>query len=328
MKDIVSKVPTPLIEAELTPDKFMRDTNKGGNQIYIVTAHNSPNIMAEIGRLREITFRQAGGGTGKETDIDEYDVAEVPYQQLIVWDPDSKEILGGYRYILCNQLGFDSMGEPNLATARMFHFTDKFKEEYLPHTIELGRSFVQPDYQSSKAGAKALFALDNLWDGLGGLTVDHPEMKYFFGKMTMYTHFNITARNHILYFLRKYFNDHEELVYPKSDFRLEFDFSEIEKIYTEDNFSEDYKKLSKNVRNFKENIPPLVNAYMNLSPSMKVFGTAVNDHFGNVEETGIILTIEDIYKAKKDRHIETYITRRKHTFAHNLIPKIFTKKGH
>jgi hypothetical protein len=312
MKEIIAKVPTHLIEAELTVDKLMRPTNKGGNLIYIVTAHDSPNIMNEIGRLREITFRQAGGGTGKELDVDEYDTAEVPYKQLIVWDPDSKEILGGYRYILCNQLGFDENGDPNLATARMFHFTEKFKTEYLPYTMELGRSFVQPDYQSSKAGAKALFALDNLWDGLGALTIDHSEMKYFFGKVTMYTHFNVIARNHILYFLRKHFYDHEELVYPKDPFRLDIDFSEIEGKYNGANFTEDYKILTKYVREFGENIPPLVNAYMNLSPTMKTFGTSVNDHFGDVEETGIILTISDIYEAKKDRHIETYINLKGH----------------
>lgn len=307
MKEIISKIPTHEIEAELTEDKFMRDTNKGGNKIYIITAHDSPNIMKEIGRLREITFRMAGGGTGKEIDIDEYDTSEKPYKQLIVWDPEAKEILGGYRYILCDDLATSETGEPILATARMFQFTPKFTQEFLPHTIELGRSFVQPEYQSSKAGAKALFALDNLWDGLGALTVDHPEMQYFFGKVTMYTHFNMEARNHILYFLRKHFNDKQELVFPKDNYRLEIDFGEITQQYASSTFQEDYKILSKKVREFGENIPPLVNAYMNLSPTMKTFGTAVNDHFGNVEETGILLTINDIYNAKKDRHIETYI---------------------
>lgn len=317
MKEIISKIPTHEIEAELTEEKFMRDTNKGGNKIYIVTAHDSPKIMEEIGRLREITFRMAGGGTGKATDIDSYDTASKPYKQLIVWDPDAKEILGGYRYILCDDLGLNEDGEPNLATARMFTFTDKFKTQYLPHTIELGRSFVQPEYQSSKAGAKALFALDNLWDGLGALTVDHPEMKYFFGKVTMYTHFNIEARNHILYFLRKHFNDKHELVYPKDNYRLEIDFGKIAELYNSESFQEDYKVLSKNVREFSENIPPLVNAYMNLSPTMKSFGTAVNDHFGNVEETGILLTINDIYNAKKDRHVETYINSKGGTLIQN-----------
>jgi hypothetical protein len=310
MKDIVTKVPTHLIEAELTPDKFMRDTNKGGNKIFIITAADSPNIMQEIGRLREITFRQAGGGTGKETDIDSYDTCEVPYKQLIVWDPDAKEILGGYRYMLCDTLGYTKEGEPKLATARMFHFSDKFKKDFLPKTIELGRSFVQPEYQSSKAGAKALFALDNLWDGLGALTVDHPNMKYFFGKVTMYTHFNVEARNHILYFMNLYFSDKEALVFPKSDFKLEFDFTRIDSFYSGNNFNEDYKMLSKKVRELGENIPPLVNAYMSLSPTMRTFGTALNDVFGDVEETGIILTISDIYEAKRDRHVETYLTSR------------------
>lgn len=313
MKEIISKIPTEEIEAELTENKFMRETNKGGNKIYITTAHDSPKIMQEIGRLREITFRKAGGGTGKSVDIDNYDTDEFPYKQLIVWNPDAKEIIGGYRYILCNNLGYTLDGEPNLATARMFHFTEKFQEEFLPLTMELGRSFVTPDYQSSKAGAKALFALDNLWDGLGALTVDHPEMKYFLGKVTMYTHFNVEARNHILYFLRKHFNDHEELVYPKAYYLLNTDFKDIPSHYTGTDFKEDYKILSKNVRDLGENIPPLVNAYMNLSPTMKSFGTSVNDHFGNVEETGILLTIKDIYNAKKDRHIETYVNAREQT---------------
>lgn len=313
MKEIVSRLPVELIEKELTPDKFMRVTNKGGNEIYIVTAHNSPNVMHEIGRLREITFRQAGGGTGKDTDIDNYDISEKPYKQLIVWNPDAKEIIGGYRYLLCDDLGYDENGEPMLATARMFKFSDKFLNEYLPHTIELGRSFVTPDYQSSKAGAKALYALDNLWDGLGALTVDHPEMKYFFGKVTMYTHFNVTARNYILSYLRKHFNDPDGLVIPKQGFNLNIDFSEVESVFDKEDSREDYKTLSKMVRENGENIPPLINAYMSLSPTMRVFGTAVNDRFGDVEETGIILTIEDIYKAKIDRHIETYINMRENT---------------
>lgn len=309
MKDIISKVPVEVILSELTPDKKMRDTNKGGNEIYIVTAHDSPNIMNEIGRLREITFREAGGGTGLESDIDEYDIQEKPYKQLIVWNPDEQEILGGYRYLLCDDIGYNQQGEPNLATSHMFRFTPKFLTDYMPYMIELGRSFVQPVYQSSKAGAKALFALDNLWDGLGALTVDHPNMKYFFGKVTMYTHFNVKARDLILCFLRKYFDDKEQLLETKEKYKLEFDFSEIEHLFTGNDFKKDYKTLTRLVREYGENIPPLVNAYMNLSPTMKVFGTAINDDFGDVEETGIVLNIKDIYEAKRDRHIKSYIKR-------------------
>jgi hypothetical protein len=263
--------------------------------------------MYEIGRLREITFRDAGGGTGKETDIDNYDTADYPYKQLIVWDPDAREILGGYRYMLCSEAPVDENGEIQMATSKLFTLSERFIKEFLPHTLELGRSFVQPAYQSSKAGAKALFALDNLWDGLGALTVDHSEIKYFFGKVTMYTHFHNEARNLIQYFFKKYFRDKENLVYPKKPVEFDYNEEEMQAIFSGANYREDYRILVQSVRQFGENVPPLINAYMNLSPSMKTFGTALNDKFGGVLETGIIVTIKDIYEVKYDRHIETYI---------------------
>lgn len=307
MKEIVAPLPKEKIIAELTPDKLLRKTNKGGNEIYILTHHDSPSVMHEIGRLREITFRDAGGGTGKETDIDNYDISDYPYKQLIVWDPDAREILGGYRYILCPEAPIDENGEVQMATSRLFHLSERFIREFLPHTLELGRSFVQPAYQSSKAGAKALFALDNLWDGLGALTVDHPEIQFFFGKVTMYQHFHNEARNLIQYFFKKYFRDKENLVYPKKPVEFGYDENEMKSIFTGVDYKEDYRILVQSVRQFGENVPPLINAYMNLSPSMKTFGTAMNEKFGGVLETGIIVTIKDIYEVKYDRHIETYI---------------------
>jgi hypothetical protein len=307
MKKVIAPLPRKEIYAELTPSKLLRKTNKGGNEIYIVTHHDSPALMHEIGRLREITFRDAGGGTGEETDIDVYDTAVSPYKQLIVWNPDAKEILGGYRYILCAEAPKDEHGHVQLATSHLFDFSQRFIDEFLPYSLELGRSFVQPAYQSSKAGAKALFALDNLWDGLGALTVDHPEIKYFFGKITMYSHFHNEARNLIQFFFKKYFRDRENLVYPKEPVEFEMDMDAMEKLFIGENYKEDYKILLQNVRQYGENVPPLINSYMNLSPSMKTFGTSKNKEFGEVLETGIILTIEDIYSIKVDRHIETYI---------------------
>lgn len=307
MKDIVAPLPKEQIIAELTPEKLLRKTNKGGNEIYVATHNDSPALMHEIGRLREITFRDAGGGTGKETDIDAFDTAEVPYKQLIVWDPEAREILGGYRYIVCSEAPIDENGEVQMATSRLFHLSDKFIKDFLPYTLELGRSFVQPAYQSSRAGAKALFALDNLWDGLGALTVDHSDTEYFFGKVTMYSHFHDEARNLIQYFFKKYFRDKENLVCPKNPVDFEMNEQEMEAVFKGKDYRENYRILVQAVRQFGENVPPLINAYMNLSPSMKTFGTAKNENFGGVLETGIIVTIKDIYQVKYDRHIETYI---------------------
>jgi len=97
------------------------------------------------------------------------------------------------------------------------------------------------------------------------------------------------------------------LAYPKDPVEFEFDVAAMKKLFIGKDYSEDYKILIQSVRSFGENVPPLINAYMNLSPSMKTFGTINNEKFGNVLETGIILTISDIYNAKVDRHIETYI---------------------
>lgn len=308
MKEIIPPVPRELLEAELTPEKFQRKTNKADNEIYILTSHDSPNLMREIGRLREITFRSAGGGIGEEIDIDHYDIdTDNPYQQLIVWDPANKEILGGYRFIHCGSLVNVTEGELPLATAHLFGFSNKFIRDYMPYVIELGRSFVQPEYQSSKAGSKALFALDNLWDGLGALMIDFPEVKYFFGKVTMYTQYNKEARNMILYFFGKYFIDPDRLVWAKKPMVLDYDRQKMDELFDGKDFDEAYKILSAEVRKLGENIPPLINSYMNLTPNMRTFGTAISDEFGDVEETGIMLSIEDMYDVKIDRHVSSYL---------------------
>ncbi|NOU60078.1 GNAT family N-acetyltransferase [Marinifilum caeruleilacunae] len=326
MKEIIPPVPREELEKELTEERFVRKTNKGSNEIYSFTHHDSPNLMREVGRLREITFRKAGGGTGKEIDIDKFDIDEKPYHQLIVWDPKAREILGGYRYILCKDAPVDENGDTYLATSRLFEFSEDFKKNYMPHTIELGRSFVQPDYQSIKKGRKSLYALDNLWDGLGSLIIDYPEIKYFFGKVTMYPDYNRDARNHILYFMDKMFNDPDNLATPTTPLVTNMDEEKLAKDFCHDTFEENYKVLSQNVRSNGENIPPLINAYMGLSPTMKCFGTAVNKHFGDVEETGIMITISDVYDQKIDRHTSSYLS-----FLKIKLPKkpnlgIFKKK--
>ena len=307
MEPIMPPVSLDLIKAELTPSKKLRDTNKGSNEIYVVNHFDSPNIMLEIGRLREEAFRDSGGGSGLAADIDDFDTMENPYQQLIVWDPESERILGGYRFILGGDIKINENGQPHLATSHMFHFSEKFIKEYLPYTIELGRSFVSPDYQSSKAGAKAIFALDNLWDGLGALAIQRPNMKYFFGKMTMYPEYNREARDLIQYFLFKHFEDKEKLVVPMEPLVIETPVSYMESVLTEKEFKEDYKLLNAEVRKHGVNIPPLVNAYMSLSPTMKMFGGGINHEFSEAEETCILISFDEIYESKISRHVDSFL---------------------
>lgn len=307
MQEIIDPVDKGLLKAELTKDKLLRRTNKSNNEIYIVTAHDSPNVMREIGRLREIAFRFYGGGTGMEVDIDEYDTMDNAYRQLVVWSPEDEMILGGYRFLCGPDVKFDENGKPMLATSHLFNFSDEFIKDYLPYTVELGRSFVTLEYQSTRAGAKGLFVLDNLWDGLGALSVVDPTLKYYFGKVTMYNSYNTEARNMILYFLSLHFPDKDKLVTPIYPLCTETDIEKMKALFPHENFKDNYRILNTEVRKLGINVPPLVSAYMSLSPQMRVFGTAVNHEFGDVEETGILIAINEILEDKKKRHIETYL---------------------
>ncbi len=300
MKPIIQPVDRKLIIDELTPDKYIRDTNRGGNMLYDVTAADSPNIMREIGRLREISFRSAGGGTGKDVDIDEYDTdPENPYRQLIVWDPDQMEVLGGYRYIDCS----GGLDPAKMATSELFNFSKRFVKDVLPYTMELGRSFVQPLYHRLNLKRKGIFALDNLWDGLGALTVKYDTHRYFFGKVTMYSTYNVKARNILLYFLNHFFPDKELLVTPIEPLDTDASNPYYASLFEGMEYKEAYRELVARLKEMGEMIPPLINSYMSLSPSMRVFGTSINKDFGGVEEAGILMKIEDIYPEKIERHI-------------------------
>lgn len=308
MKTIIDRIDREVIKSELTPAKFLRPTNKAQNEIYIVTAHDSPNVMREIGRLRELSFRSGGGGTGEELDTDKYDYMENPYKQLIVWDPHSEEIIGGYRFLSGADVKLKENGQPGFVMSHLFRFNDKFIKEYMPYTIELGRAFVQPDYQTTKMGMKSLFALDNLWDGLGALIHSVKDAKYFIGKVTIYENFPLVARELIYEYMKKHFSDPDELIMPLvpvpvSDKNIEF----AKTVFTHDNPADDYKLLIKAVRAEGENVPAMFNAYLTLTDTMKVFGSIQDHEFGSVYETGMMVIMDDLHENKRQRYIQPYI---------------------
>ena len=305
IQKIIDPIPAEAILEELTMEKFFRKTNNAGNEIYILSAHDSPNTMREIGRLREISFRNAGGGTGLDCDIDDFDTRDAHcFKQLIVWNPIDKAIVGGYRFLFCKDLPLDENGQPDTPTSELFLYSEKFVKDYLPYTIELGRSFVQPNYQPTKCLSKGMYSLDNLWDGLGTLIGEFPESKYYFGKVTMYPQLDRLSRDMILYFMQKHFPDKENLVAPRPELNLPIlaDQKMLEELFTCDNYRDNYRILVKKVRERGAAVPPLVNAYMSLSSTTRTFGTALNPGFGQVEETGLLVTLSDIFPEKTERH--------------------------
>lgn len=308
MEKILDPVNPELLKAELTPEKKLCDTNKAGNEIYVVDCLDAPNVLLEIGRLREISFRDSGGGTGLSVDLDEFDTTpDRPYKQIVVWDPEASAIIGGYRYILGPDIKIQADGQPHLTSSHMFHYSDKFINEYLPHVMELGRSFVRPEYQSSKAGAKAIFALDNLWDGIAAVIFRHPNIFYLIGKMTIYPAFDASCRELIQHFLWKHFPDPDELVRPKNPVLPVTDGRLLDLILKDADFKSDYRNLKDAIRRLGSNIPPLVNSYMNISPTMKMLGTGINDLFFDAYETGIMIHFDEIYEDKRDRHKQPYL---------------------
>ena len=308
MQELIAPINRELLIREFTEEVFLRNTSKLRNQLYLVHAHNAPNVMQEIGRLRELTFRTSGGGTGKAADIDAYDTAEKPFQQLVLWDPEDQEIVAGYRLLFCKDAPRDEQGQIISATSNLFELSEEFVRDYLPDTIELGRSFVQPKYQ--RASKKGLFSMDNLWDGLGAVVIQHPDMKYLFGKVTMYPSYNREGRNMLLAFMNHYFPDPDELVRPREAYVFPKDLDPYKDMFQGMAYKEGFTLLNREIRQRGENIPPLINSYMGISPSMKTFGTALNAHFGEVEETGIMVTINDIYDARKERYLNSYYENR------------------
>lgn len=293
MQEIIPAVDRALLREELAQLEPLRTTRHGGNVIYIFRAESSPNLMREVGRLREEAFREGGGGSGNELDIDSDDLATDGYQQLIAWNPESEEIIGGYRFIISHETH-----PKHLSTEHYFRFSDLFRERYMPHTLELGRAFVK----SSGDALKSIYALDNIWDGIGALLKTNPEVKYLLGKVTMYSSYNIEARNMFFYFLRKYYPDTEHLIEGITPLEMNIDNAHYAEVFTGEEFAEDYKILRSRIREHEEIIPPMFNAYINLTGSMKVFDSVYNPELGDVYETCILVPVESIYRDKFERY--------------------------
>jgi hypothetical protein len=305
-KRILKRVGRRNIKAELTPVHFIRNTRHADNEIYEITGLSAPFTMQEIGRLREIAFRESGGGTGQEVDIDEFDICANPFRQLIVWSAKDREIISGYRYILGKDILVTSE-KVHSPVAELFTFSEEFIRNYLPRTIELGRSFVQPKFQASRRG---IFSLDNIWDGLGAIIALNPDVQYLYGKMTMYKNYNKLARDLILFFLQKHFPPKKELFKPVRPLKFHHNKTMLASILAADSYAEDYKLLLKQVENLCCRIPPLINIYMGLSQTMECFGTVDNKAFGNVEETLILLKVTDIDAQKMDRYVGSFLKQR------------------
>lgn len=307
MEPIIDPISADVLKNELNVSTFLRRTNKADNEIYVVNNEVAPNVLREIGRLREVSFREVGCGSGKGCDLDHFDLEDKACFQLVVWNPEEQDIVGGYRFTRWNMASFHPNGQPYVNTEHLFDFSEKFLKEYFPNCIEMARAFVQPKYQSAEMGRKSLFALDNLWDGIGGLVASDPTVKYLAGKVSVYSASPIEVRKAIFYYLEKFFGDKEGLLVGKN--AEKFTAEErmmLDELFCAEDAKENYKILNAYVKAHADSIPPLIHSYIELSSSMKTFGTMFDPDFGDVYDTAMLITLADVYEAKRKRYIDSY----------------------
>ena len=304
---IIPPVDVELLKSELNEKTFLRTTNRGDNELYVVNNETAPNVLREIGRLREVSFRAVGGGSGTECDLDHFDLEDKACFQLIVWNPEADEIIGGYRFTRWKMASFHENGQPYVNTEHLFDFSQKFIDNEFPHCIEMARAFVQPKYQSAAGGRKALFALDNLWDGIGGLVATDPTVKYLSGKVTIYKTSPEMSRKAMIYYLDMSFGDREGLITSKNPETCTPEQAAFFKeMFTGADYKENYAILNNYVKSLDDTIPPFIHLYIGLSPTMKTFGTTFDPDFGDCYDTAMIITAKDIYPDKYKRYMESY----------------------
>ena len=301
---IIDPIDVALLKSELNEKTFIRNTIRGNNEIYVVNNETAPNILKEIGRLREVAFRAVGGGSGTPCDLDHFDLEDKACFQLVVWNPEADEIIGGYRFTKWALASFHENGQPYVNTEHLFDFSQKFLDEYFPYCLEMARAFVQPKYQSAQMGRKALFALDNLWDGIGALVASDPSVRYLAGKVTIYSSSPELSRKAMVYYLDKFFGDREGLITSKNPERwTEEQAVMFDEMFTGATVKENYQILNNFVKSMGDTIPPLIHSYIGLSDTMKTFGTTLDPDFGDCYDTGMMITVADIYKEKFSRYI-------------------------
>ena len=301
---IIDPIDVALLKSELNEKTFIRNTIRGNNEIYVVNNETAPNVLKEIGRLREVAFRAVGGGSGTPCDLDHFDLEDKACFQLVVWNPEADEIIGGYRFTKWALASFHENGQPYVNTEHLFDFSQKFLDEYFPYCLEMARAFVQPKYQSAQMGRKALFALDNLWDGIGALVASDPSVRYLAGKVTIYSSSPELSRKAMVYYLDKFFGDREGLITSKNPERwTEEQAAMFDEMFTGATVKENYQILSNFVKSMGDTIPPLIHSYIGLSDTMKTFGTTFDPDFGDCYDTAMMITVADIYKEKFSRYI-------------------------
>ena len=277
------------IEREITRLKPLDCKLRGALALYTFRAVEAPALIPEVGRLREVAFRQTGAGTGREEDIDEGDLSERGYRQIVAWESEQCRVVGGYRYMIGRECDMTY-----LSSTHYFLFSERFEREILPRAIELGRSFAVRD-----AGSSSLFAMSALWHGLGQI-VACEGAEYLFGKVTIPPRYDGEALRLLLCFLWQFFPAREALLSARKPLKIEAG----ERPFSGKDFAENFALLERLLAARGERVPPMIHAYMRLTREMQVFDAMINPDFSDAVEVAILLPVSEIIPAKREVYIK------------------------
>ncbi|SFE83075.1 lysophospholipid acyltransferase family protein [Nitrosomonas sp. Nm166] len=299
IENIIHPVRTQSIRKEMKASQLIGKT-QDGKHIYLFDYLPNSSVMREIGRLRELSFRQVQEGTGNALDIDSYDRY---YRHLILWDEDELEIIGSYRIGEASRI-LKEYGETGLYTNSLFTFNKTFMP-YLEHAIELGRSFIQPRYQGKRS-------LDYLWYGIGAYLYQHPEVRYLFGPVSLSTSWPEPAQKVIASFYTTLFGNDRSIAKPRMPFNFDQikDFVPFRHVTDEVEYKKAFSIFKEKMDDLNVKVPVLYKQYVELCQpgGCEFFGFNVDPKFSNCIDGLILVHINTIKEKKYQRYIESHAT--------------------
>ncbi|TVR51188.1 MAG: GNAT family N-acetyltransferase [Spirochaetaceae bacterium] len=271
-----------------------------GAEVYLFRAADAPAIMDEIGRIREVEYRKIGAGRNVERDIDHFDTDPDGYAQLVAWDPENAEIVGMYRFILGRTVAHH--GDLSaLRTSTIFEFADEFVTEYLPRSIELGRSVV------NSSAKRAILGLFVVWAGLGALVNEYPWLRYLFGNVSIYADWPQAARDALLRFLDRRHRGPVNLLRARPRFRYKPSPPRSDTpVRAELSYDADYQALTDELGGFGLTVPPILISYMRAADRVETYDTALDPDFGAAYETAIVVDVESVNDKTRNRFLDNY----------------------
>ena len=296
MTPLADPVSVALLQRELRAQTPLLKLRGGKVCAYLLHGDNAPHLLREIGRVRELSFRAIGGGTGGALDLDPYDYGPCAYRQLILWAPQEQVVVGGCRV---RSTGTDGPSA-RVATEDLFAFSERFRERYGDALLDIGRLFVHPAFQA-RAGSQGIFTLDSIWQALAAVAVADG-VRAFFGRVVFPKDYHPQVRDLTLALLQKHFAGDAQWVHPRVPAPRVTSDEALDHLLVGKTWREDMRLLRQFARARGAQVPALLRAYLGLSDRLRVFGTAADPDLGGIEETCLLIDVADVLEHKAARY--------------------------